>query len=418
MRIAVVGGGISGLGAAWLISKDPDHQVVLFEREERLGGHAHTHKVVLDGNAYHVDTGFAAFNEDHYPLFKRLLHELGVATQPIEMGLAVHDGRADLEYNASSFMGLMARPRNLLDQRFLKMVGEIKRFNKEAPHVLEAEGPGPLLGEYLRTQNYSPMFIDNYLGPMLSTLWYATPSQLFELPAKYLIRYLRNHKLLQTSGRPQWRSVIGGSARYIEEMRKGWKVDERINTPALKIIREDESVRIATKLGEERFDQVVLACHSDQALRLLADPTEAESRILGAMPYQESEVVLHTDARLLPRRKRAWAACNAYVPPTPANACQLSFCMNIVQKLDAPEPIIVSMNRGNEIDATKVIARMTYQHPTYTRASIDAQVQRVKINGQRRTWFSGAYWRNGSHEDGLRTAVSVAKALDVEWHQH
>lgn len=418
MRIAVVGGGISGLGAAWLISKDPDHQVVLFEREERLGGHTHTHKVTMDGRTFNVDTGFIVYNNENYPLFKRLLEELGIASQPTHMSFSVQDERSGLEYNAGTFGSLMANPRNLLDQKFLKMLGEIKRFYKEAHHMLELEGAGPTLGEYLREQKYSPMFVDNHLIPMVSALWSAPAQQVMDFPGKYLIRFMRNHKMLQVSGRPEWRTVVGGSSRYLEEMRKGWKVQERLNTPALRIARDEDGVRVTTKLGEERFDQVILACHSDQALKLLSDPSELETRILGAMPYQENEAVLHTDARLLPKKKKAWAAWNAYVPAKPGAACTVSYCMNILQKLDAPEPIVVTLNRTSEIDASKIIAKMTYHHPVYTRASIDAQNQRVKINGQRRTWFSGAYWRYGFHEDGLRTAVSVAKALDVEWHHH
>lgn len=418
MRIAVVGGGISGLAAAWLVSKDPDHQVVLFEREDRLGGHAQTHKVTMDGTSFHVDTGFVTYSNENYPLFKRLLDELGIASQPAPMTVAVQDGRSGIDYNTSNIGSLLARPRNFLDQKFLKMLTEIKRFNKEAPHLLESEGAGPSFGDYLREQKYSPMFIEDHIVPLVSAIWMASPTQVLELPGKYLIRYMRSHKLLQATRQPEWRTVVGGSTRYIEEMRKDWKVEERLNTPVLRINRDEDSVRVTSKHGEERFDQVVLACHSDQALKLLADPSEMETKILGAMAYQPSDAVLHTDARLLPRNKRAWASWNIHVPARPVAACTVSFCLSILQKLDTPEPIILTLNRSNEIDQSKIIASMQLQHPVFNRASIDAQNQRVKINGQRRTWFSGAYWRYGSHEDGLRTAVSVAKALDVEWHPH
>ncbi|MBS0193474.1 MAG: FAD-dependent oxidoreductase [Proteobacteria bacterium] len=418
MKIAVVGGGISGLGAAWLISKDPDHEVVLFEREEYLGGHTRTHKVTLDGRAFNVDLGFTAYNDENYPLFKRLLDELGVASQPVHVGISVQDARSGIDYNTTSFSSLMARPRNLLDQKFLKMLSEVKRFDNQAPHILEMEGAGPTIGEYVREQQYSPMFIDNHLVPMVSALWLTSPQQVLNLPGKYLIRFLRSHKMLQARKQPEWRTVVDGSARYVEEMRKGWKVAERLNTPVLRIARDEDAVRITTKNGEESFDQVILACHSDQALKLLSDASEMETKILGAMSYQTCEAILHTDARLLPAKKRAWAAWNAHIPAKPATACTMSFCMNILQKLDAPEPIILTLNRSNEIDTSKIITRASWQHPVFTRESIDAQNQRVKINGQRRTWFSGAYWRYGFHEDGLRTAISVAKALGVEWHHH
>ena len=414
MRIAIVGGGISGLAAAWLLSRE--HEVELFERDARLGGHTHTHKVTMEGRDYKVDTGFIVYNNENYPLLKRLFDELGVASQPTHMSFSVQDARSGLEYNAGSFGNLLANPRNLLDPKFLKMMGEIKRFYKEAHHLLETEGAGPTLGDYLREQKYSPMFIEDHLIPMVSALWSAPSTQIMNFPGKYLIRFMRNHRMLQVSGRPEWRTVTGGSARYIDLMRKDWKVKERLETPVLRILREEDCVRLATDDGEERFDHVVLACHSDQALAMLGDPSENETSILGAIPYQKNDVVLHTDARLLPKKKKAWAAWNAHVPLQPSSDCTVSYCMNILQSIDAPEPLIVTLNRTTEIDPDKIIARMNYQHPVYTSQSIAAQNRRVAINGQRRTWFTGAYWRYGFHEDGLRSAISVAKALDVEWH--
>jgi len=414
MRIAIVGGGISGLAAAWLLSRE--HDVELFDRENRLGGHTHTHKVTLENRDYTVDTGFIVYNDENYPLLKRLFGELGVASQPTNMSFSVQDARSGLEYNAGSFGNLMANPRNLLDPKFLKMMGEVKRFYKEAHHLLETEGAGPTLGEYLQEQKYSPMFIDDHLIPMVSALWSAPSKQIMNFPGKYLIRFMRNHRMLQVSGRPQWRTVIGGSSRYIELMRKGWKVKERLDTPVLRILREEDYVRLVTDDGEERYDHVVLACHSDQALKILGDPSEGETAILGAIPYQNNEVVLHTDPRLLPKKKKTWAAWNAYVSAQPGAGCTVSYYMNMLQSIDAPEPLIVTLNRTADIDPAKIIARMNYQHPVYTTQSIAAQNRRVAINGQRRTWFSGAYWRYGFHEDGLRSAISVAKALDVEWH--
>lgn len=413
MRIAVVGSGIAGLSAAWLLSRE--HEVVLFERDDRLGGHTHTHKVVLENREFAVDTGFIVYNNEHYPLLKRLFDELGVASQPTNMSFSVQDARNGLEYNPGSFGNLMAHPRNLLDPKFLKMLSEIKRFYKEAGHLLETEGAGPTLGDYLREQKYSPMFIEDHLVPMVSALWSAPSSQIMDFPGKYLVRFMRNHNMLQVNGRPQWRTVTGGSSRYIDMMRRTWKVEERLETPVLRILRTDEDVRLVTDDGEERFDQVVLACHSDQALAMLGDASEMETSILGAIPYQNNDAVLHTDARLLPRNRKAWAAWNSYVPARESSACTVSYYMNILQSLDAPEPLIVSLNRTDDIDPSKIIAMMKYQHPVYTSTSIAAQNRRVAINGQRRTWFCGAYWRYGFHEDGLRSAVSVAKALDVEW---
>jgi len=414
MRIAVVGSGISGLAAAWLLSRD--HEVVLFEREARLGGHTHTHKVAMGGSTYAVDTGFIVYNEENYPLLARLFKELGVSTQPTNMSFSVQDARNGLEYNAGSFGNLLAHPRNLLDPKFLKMLSEIKRFYKEAPRLLETEGAGPTLGNYLAAQKYSPMFIEDHLIPMVSALWSAPATQVMNFPGKYLIRFMRNHRMLQVNGRPQWRTVTGGSSSYIEAMRKKWKVTERLETPVLRILRTDSCVRLVSDDGEERFDHVVLACHSDQALAMLGDASETEVSILGAIPYQDNEVVLHTDARLLPKKKKSWAAWNAYVPAKPGAECTVSYCMNILQSINAPMPLIVTLNRSADIDPNKIIATMKYKHPVYTSTSIHAQNRRVAINGLRRTWFCGAYWRYGFHEDGLRSAVSVAKALDVEWH--
>ena len=413
MKIAVVGSGIAGLGAAWVLSRE--HEVVLFEREDRLGGHTHTHKVVLDGREYAVDTGFIVFNDQNYPLLTQLFGELDVASESTSMSFSVQDARNGLEYNTASLDGMFCQRRNLVAPKFLRMLSEIKRFYREAHNLLETQGPGPTLGDYLREQGYSPLFIEDHLIPMASALWSSPSAQIADFPAKYLIRFMRNHHMLQIAERPQWRIVSGGSSRYIEAMRMRWKVQERLDTAVLRILRDEDGVRLATDDGEERFDHVVLACHSDQALALLGDASELERNILGAIPYQDNDVVLHTDASLLPRNRKAWAAWNAYVPAGAGEACTVSYCMNILQSLDAPETLVVTLNRSHDIDPEKIIARMRYQHPLYTHASVAAQNRRGAINGQRRTWFAGAYWRHGFHEDGLRSAVSVARALGVEW---
>jgi predicted NAD/FAD-binding protein len=413
MKIAVVGSGIAGLGAAWLLSRQ--HQVVLFEREARLGGHTHTHQVTMQGREFAVDTGFIVFNNENYPLLARMFDELGVASQPTTMSFSVQDARNGLEYNTGSLGGLFCQPRNLLAPKFLRMLREIRRFYREAHHLLETEGAGPLLGDYLRAQNYSQLFIQDHLIPMASALWSSPSDRIMNFPAKYLVRFMRNHQMLQIKGRPQWRTVTGGSSRYIDAMQRNWKVQTRLKTTVLRVLRDDDRVRVTTDAGEEQFDQLVMACHSDHALALLGDATELERSILGAMPYQNNDTVLHTDARLLPRNRKAWAAWNAYVPAQENAACTVSYCMNILQALDAPKPLIVTLNRSAEIDPDKIIARMRYRHPVFTQTSVQAQNRRAAINGLRRTWFAGAYWRYGFHEDGLRSAVSVANGLGVQW---
>ena len=413
MKIAVVGSGIAGLGAAWLLSRQ--HEVVLFERESRLGGHTHTHQVEQGGRAYRVDTGFIVFNPGNYPLLTKLFDELGVPSQPTTMSFSVHDDGNGLEYNATDLNGLFCQRRNLVSPRFWRMVREITRFYREAPALLAETGPGPTLGSYLRERNYSDLFVRDHLVPMASALWSSPSETILDFPAKYLVRFMDNHHMLQVRDRPMWRVVCGGSSRYIEAMQKTWNVQVRLSSPVREVRRDAAGVEIATDRGSERFDQVVMACHSDQALALLADPSQAERDVLGAIHYQANETVLHTDASLLPRQRKAWAAWNAYVPKAPGAPCTVSYCMNHLQSLDSPEPFVVTLGRGQAIDPGKVLARMQYQHPVYTHASVAAQGRRGEINGGNRTWFAGAYWGFGFHEDGLRSGVEVARALGATW---
>ena len=413
MRIAVVGSGIAGLGAAWLLSRE--HEVVLFEREARLGGHTHTHRVTQAGREYSVDSGFIVFNPGNYPLLTRLFEQLGVPSQPTTMSFSVHDAGNGLEYNATDLDGLFCQRRNLVSPRFWRMVGDIRRFYREAPALLALPGEGPSLGDYLRDGGYSELFVRDHLVPMASALWSSPSETIASFPAKYLVRFMDNHHMLQVSDRPMWRVVTGGSSSYIEALRRDWAVRVRLSSPVQRIRREADAAIVATDQGEERFDQVVLACHSDQALALLADPSPAERAVLGAIPYQANETVLHTDARLLPRNRKAWAAWNAYVPAEPGAPCTVSYCMNHLQSLESPEPFVVTLGRAREIDPAKVLARMRYHHPVYTHASVAAQARRGEISGVNRTWYAGAYWGFGFHEDGLRSGVEVARALGVAW---
>ena len=413
MKIAVVGSGIAGLGAAWLLSRR--HEVVLFESETRLGGHTHTHRVELGGRHYAVDTGFIVYNPLNYPLFTRLLDELGVASQPTTMGFSVQDARNGLEYNATSLDALFCQRRNLLSPRFLKMVREILRFYRESPALLQLEGAGPTLGEYLGEQRYSPLFVDDHLVPMACALWSSPSDTILRFPAKHLVRFMANHQMLDAGTRPAWRVLQGGSSSYLQALQRDWNVQVRTGARISHVRREDEQVLVGTDAGEERFDHVVLACHSDQALALLADPSQAEREVLGALRYQRNQTVLHTDARLLPKRRKAWAAWNAYVPATPGADCTVSYCMNLLQALDAPEPLVVTLNRTQDIDPARIISRMDYAHPVQDHASVAAQARRGEVNGLARTWYAGAYWGYGFHEDGLRSGVDVARALGVEW---
>ena len=259
------------------------------------------------------------------------------------------------------------------------------------------------------------MFRDEHLVPMASALWSSPSAKILAFPAKYLVQFMANHQMLQVTERPQWRVVRGGSNSYVRALRSRWRVEERLNTPVRKVLRSQDGVTVFTDAGAERFDQIVLACHSDQALRLLGDAGDAERSILGDLPYQTNDTVLHTDASLLPRQRKAWAAWNATIPRDPADVCTVSYCMNLLQGIDSPEPFIVTLNRTDAIDPGKILRRMHYEHPVYSHASVAAQARKAEIQGQQHTWFAGAYWGWGFHEDGMRSAVDVANALGVQW---
>jgi predicted NAD/FAD-binding protein len=413
MRIAVIGSGIAGLASAWLLSRE--HDVMLYEANDYLGGHTHTHDIEVGGKKLAVDTGFIVFNPPHYPLLSKMFSELGVESQPTTMSFALKNERSGLEYNATNLAGLFCQPGNLVSPRFLRMLRDILRFYREAPALLELADAGPTLGDYLAERGYSDAFRDDHLVPMASALWSSPSAQIPQFPAKYLAQFMANHQMLQTRDRPQWRVVKGGSQQYVRALRKNWKVRERGGCAVTKVTRENDGVRIDSAAGSERYDHAVLACHSDQALSLLADASERERDILGTMTFQENDTVLHTDATLLPRQRRAWAAWNALVPKDKSEQCTVSYCMNLLQSLDAPEPIIVTLNRTAQIAPEKILRRIRYHHPVYSQASVAAQTRKADIQGTNRTWFAGAYWGWGFHEDGIRSGVEVANALGVRW---
>ena len=413
MRIAVVGSGISGLASAWLLSHA--HDVVLFEANDYLGGHTHTHPIELAGQRYAVDTGFIVHNPAHYPLLTRLFRALGVATQPTTMSFSVHNARTGLEYNAATLDTLFCQRRNLVSPRFLGMVRDLFRFYRQAPALLEGDGPGPGIGDWLDDNGYGEAFRDDHLVPMASALWSSPPEQILAFPARYLVQFMANHQMLQVSGRPEWRVVCGGSSTYVDALRARWQVQERLRCPVRSVTRDAHGVIVDSVVGSERFDRIVLACHSDQALALLGDASDAERDVLGAIAYQPNDVVLHTDASLLPRHRKAWAAWNAFVPGTPGAPCTVSYCMNLLQGLRSPEPFVVTLNRSEAIDPAKVLRRLHYQHPVYNAVSVAAQRRKDRIQGRNHTWFAGAYWGWGFHEDGMRSAVDVAAGLGVDW---
>jgi len=412
MRIAIIGSGVSGLVSAWLLSKH--HAVTLFEAESYLGGHTHTHDIELPSGRYRVDTGFIVHNPVNYPLLTRLFAELGVRTQATTMSFAVRHRTSNLEYNAASLSSLFCQRRNLVSPRFLGMIRDLLRFYRESPRLLEGSGPGPTLGEYLTQRRFGAAFRDEHLIPMASALWSAPPAQILSFPARYLVQFMANHQMLRVRDRPLWRVVHGGSATYVEALRARWTVTERLDCPVRRVTRDADAVTLATDAGLERFDQVVFACHSDQALALLSDASSVESEVLGAIRYQPNQAVLHTDAAPMPRNPRAWAAWNALIEGE-GGGCTVSYCMNLLQGIASPEPLIVTLNPPRPIDPRKILRTMTYHHPIYSHASVAAQARKAEIQGRRRSWFAGAYWGWGFHEDGMRSAVAVADALGAPW---
>ncbi len=405
MKIAIIGAGISGNTLAYHLHRE--HEITVFEAGSHVGGHTHTHDIVHCGQQVAVDTGFIVFNDRTYPKFIALLDRLRITWRPSTMSFSVRCEKTGLEYNGTSLNALFAQRRNLLRPAFYRMVRDILRFNRESLELL-AEGSEIRLGDYLAAQGYCKHFIDYYIIPMGAAIWSTEPRQMLEFPARFLVRFFHHHGMLTVNDRPQWRVIEGGSARYAEALTAGFKGRIRLNTPVAAVRRLQDSVRVTPAGGaEETFDWVFLACHSDQALRVLRDPSDRERDILGAIPYQENSIVLHSDSRLMPRRRLAWAAWNYHVTPTPADRVAVTYNMNILQGLITAEPLLVTLNHTGGIAEERIIKRLTYHHPAYTRAGAAAQSRHAEISGVNRTGYCGAYWRNGFHEDGVVSALTA-----------
>ncbi len=415
MRIAVIGTGIAGNVAAYHLSRE--HEVTVFEAGGHVGGHTHTHEVEQAGRVYAVDTGFIVFNDWTYPNFIRLLDELGVESQASRMSFSVRDEASGLEYNGTSLDSLFAQRSNLVRPSFWRMVREIVRFNREAPALLARNGDDLTLGEYLAAQRYSREFIAHYIIPMGAAIWSTDPESMQRFPARYFVRFFHNHGMLSVDDRPQWRVIRGGSARYVEKLTAPFRDRVRLNTPVEWIRRLAGQVLVRARgHAVERYDAAFLACHSDQALSLLADATAQEREVLGAIPYQRNEAVLHTDARLLPRKRLAWAAWNYHVRPENEAQAALTYNMNILQSLAAPQPFLVTLNRSDAIDPERIIKRIEYHHPLYTPRGVAAQARQSEINGPLNTYFCGAYWRFGFHEDGVVSALDALEHFKARSH--
>ena len=412
-RVAVVGTGVAGMVSAHELHR-AGHDLTVFESDSRLGGHSNTVTVTTESGPYAVDTGFIVLNERNYPNLERLLEELGVSTQAAPMSFGVSDGNGDFEW-AATLPGLFAKGRHALDPRFLRMLADLQRFNREARELIGTNGAGGSLRSFCAERGFSEYFVERLIVPQASAVWSADPEQLWNFPISFLAEFLDNHGALQLVGRPRWRSVVGGSRSYVEAITAPWRARVRLSSPVREIRRLPGGAEVITDAGRERFDDVVIATHSDQALAMLAEPTPAERELLGAIPYQPNETVLHTDTSVMPRRRRAWASWNFHLTDGDApGRTTVTYDMNHLQQLDAPERFLVTLNRTEAIAPGKVIRTFTYSHPVYTPEGVTAQRRWGEISGRDGIHYCGAYWGWGFHEDGVISALRACAPLVAE----
>jgi predicted NAD/FAD-binding protein len=387
-----------------------DHELVVFEAGEHAGGHATTVRVDTETGAYDVDTGFIVFNDRNYPNFERLLSELGVASAPSQMSFGVSDG-GDFEYNGASPNGLFASRRQAIAPSFHRMIADLVRFNRDARRLLASDEDSSLR-DWLAQRGYSNAFVERLIVPQASAVWSADPAQMWSFPVRFLVEFFDNHCMLGFRDRPHWRTVAGGSRNYVEALTRPWRGRLRLSTPVTRVFRHSDHVTVCARGGEpERFDAVVIATHSDQALTLLGDPSERERELLRAIPYQRNEAVLHTDRSLLPRRRRAWASWNFHLGDGVPGRCTVTYHMNRLQSLRADREFCVTLNRTAAIDPELIIWTTQYAHPVYTPAGVAAKARHHEISGRNRTHYCGAYWGWGFHEDGVTSALRVVREL-------
>jgi predicted NAD/FAD-binding protein len=408
MKIAIVGSGIAGLTSAYLLNRA--HEVTVFEAAQWIGGHTHTVDVQVEGRRYAIDTGFIVFNDWTYPNFIRLLEQIGVGFKPTEMSFSVCDPQTRTEYNGNNLNSLFAQRSNLFSASFWGMLRDILRFNRQAQADLEQQriARDTTLGDYLKAGGYGRRFTEHYIVPMGAAIWSMSLADMLAFPLQFFVRFFKNHGLLSVNHRPQWCVIEGGSSRYIEPLTASFAQRIRLACPVLKVERDEQGVTVHSAAGSERFDKVIFACHSDQALTLLAQPTQAEQDILGALPYADNDVVLHTDISLLPERPLAWASWNYRLGANNQQMAAVTYDMNILQGIESATTFCVSLNQSAAIDPLKVLARYTYAHPQYSLAAIDAQARWGELNGTHHSYYCGAYWANGFHEDGVVSGLRVA----------
>lgn len=411
MKLAIIGGGISGLTAARLLCSR--YHVEVFEAEPRPGGHSNTVSFELDGQDYSIDTGFIVYNDRTYPRFMELLEVLGISGVPTEMSFAVRCDRTGVEYSGTDLNGLFAQRANLCSPRFLRMVADILRFNRQGTNDARSVDPRETVGNYLRRRGYGQAFCEHYLLPMGAAIWSCPRGTFAEFPIQFILEFYRNHGLLSLTNRPQWYTIPGGSRNYVERLIEPFRGSLRVGDPVRRVSRDDSGITLQTENGEARFDEVIFACHSDQALSLLADPHPLEQRILNGFPYSQNEAVLHTDVRVLPRARRAWSAWNYRIGVNPEERATITYNMNILQHIESPHTFSVTLNDSELISEDQVISRHRYSHPIFTVERASLQAEHYQLIRSRRTSFCGAYWGNGFHEDGVRSALAVTSAFGV-----
>jgi Predicted NAD/FAD-binding protein len=415
MNIAIVGSGIAGLTCAWRLAKQ--HQVTLFEAGSEPGGHTATVDVTTPEGTFAIDTGFIVFNDRTYPNFIGLLEELGIRGQKTQMSFSVQNPLSGLEYNGHTLTSLFAQRRNVFNPQFWGLLREIVRFNRLAKQALnQPQAANDTLQTFLDTHNFTPFFSRHYILPMGAAIWSSSLKEMRRFPLPLFLRFFENHGLLDVTHRPQWFVVPGGSRQYVRAILGGLgsRLNLRLNAPVQKVVRNEQGVEIQLADSASHFDQVIFACHSSQALAMLDNPTEAETSVLGGIGWQRNEVVLHSDRRWLPECKRAWASWNYRLSQHEEDNACVTYYMNLLQGLSSKSPLFcVTLNPDEPIEERYVWRRFVYEHPRFTPHSWEAQARRAEINGHHRSWYCGAYWYNGFHEDGVLSALDVVRGIAV-----
>ena len=409
MKIAIVGAGISGNAIAHLLHKE--HKISLFEKNDRIGGHSHTHKIQIEDKTISVDTGFIVFNKKTYPLFTSLLDKLGVDYEDSNMSFSVFSKLSGLEYNGTNLNTLFSQRKNLFNFKFIKMVLEIFRFNKKALELLSAKEE-ITLGDYLANHNYSSYFSKHYILPMGSAIWSSNIETMLNFPAKFFVKFFHNHGMLNINDRPQWLTITGGSESYVKKLCEPFINSIKLNSNIRFIERMENKVIIHHNQGSENFDYLFMACHSNEALKLIKDTSYVEKELLGSIPYADNDVYLHTDASIMPKHKLSWAAWNYNIDNKSHEPISLTYNMNILQNIKSESPLLVTLNPKSNIDPKKIIKKLNYSHPTFNIDGINAQKKHHLISGANRTFYAGAYWGNGFHEDGVKSAYDAVNQLN------